>query len=31
MFEQHSDRKTDDGVIVDNKNGVHNQIPYELK
>ncbi|MNL60193.1 hypothetical protein D3C87_1839870 [compost metagenome] len=29
MFEQHSEGKADDGVIVDDKNGVHNQIPYE--
>jgi len=28
MLEQHPNGKPDDGVIIDNKNGVHNQIPY---
>jgi hypothetical protein len=31
MFQQHSNGKADNRVIVDNKNGVHNQIPYVHK
>ncbi|MNN59505.1 hypothetical protein D3C81_1746240 [compost metagenome] len=31
MFQQHTNGETNDGVIVDNKNGVHNQVPYVRK
>ena len=31
VFKQHTNGKPDDRVIVDDKNGVHNQIPCELR
>jgi hypothetical protein len=31
VFKQHTNRKPDDRVIVDDKNGVHNQLRHRCK